>query len=85
MLAFEQPNQERVLVRVVGAFPARRKHARSAAQGGHAQARVFGQRQQGARATVGFGFENSILGEGRAGLVDVEVNADIWQCQEPQW
>ena len=43
--AFEQANQQRVLVHVVTAFPSRRVDAWPSAQCRHAQASIFGQRQ----------------------------------------
>jgi len=59
-------------------------HAGRTAQRGNAQAGIFGQRQQLARRTVRLGFEDRVLGERRAGLVDVEVDADVGQTEQVQ-
>jgi len=81
VLACKQPNQQRILVRVVGPLPAGRVHARGTAQRRDTEARVFGQGQQLARPTVGFGFEDRVLGKRLAGFFDVEVDAHIVQTE----
>jgi len=56
-------------------------HARRTAQRGHAQSRVFGQGEKLARPTVGFGFEDRVLGKRLADFIDVEVDAHIGQTE----
>jgi len=74
-LAFEQADQQRVLVVVIVALPARGLHSWTTTQRGDAQAGVLGQRQQPACSPIRFGFQERVLPEGRASLFDVEVNA----------
>ena len=80
LLTFEEADQERVLAGVIGTLPACRVHARAAVERGDAQARVFGQRQQATGPAIGVSFEHRVGGEGLAGLVDVEVDADVAQA-----
>src|SRR5579859_3747757 len=83
-LAVQEPNEQRILAAVVGTFPARRLHARPAAEGRHVQPRVFGQRQQPARAPICLDLEDRVLCKGRARLVDVEPNPELAQRNQLQ-
>jgi len=50
----------------------------------HAQSRILGQRQELARLTICFGFEDRVLRERRAGFFDVEVDAGVGQAEQIQ-